>query len=115
LRFNVLPKVPHNKLDRYFWDADVVIDRFTLGSLGMISLEAIASGRPVATYVAAEFPQYKHFPFKDVNTADKVANLIEEADAELWKKEYDYLIMEHTPNIIVDKLLGIYDSLEKNR
>lgn len=111
LSLNVLPKVPHSRLSDYFWDADVVVDRFTLGSLGMVSLEAIASGRPVVTYVAIEFPQYEHFPFKDVNTEDKVADLIEEADAELWKKEYDYLLMEHTPSIVVDKLLRIYDSL----
>jgi glycosyltransferase involved in cell wall biosynthesis len=111
LSLNVLPKVPHSRLSDYFWDADVVVDRFTLGSLGMVSLEAIASGRPVVTYVTTEFPQYEHFPFKDVNTEDKVADLIEEADAELWKKEYDYLLMEHTPSIVVDKLLRIYDSL----
>ena len=43
---NVLPKISHEKLNGYYWNSDIVIDRFTLGSLGLVSLEAIACGRP---------------------------------------------------------------------
>jgi len=51
LRLNVLPETPHENIRNYYWNADVVMDRFMLGSLGMVSLEAIACGRPVLNYV----------------------------------------------------------------
>jgi len=109
LRLNVLPKVSHERLNEYYWSADVVIDRFGLGSLGMVSLEAIACGRPVVIYVSSEFPQYKNFPLKDVNTEEKVISTIKEADIKLWKKEYTYLTMEHEVNAVVERLLKIYN------
>ena len=109
LRLNVLLKVPHERLNEYYWDADVVIDRFKLGSLGMVSLEAIACGRPVVTYVSSEYPEYKDFPFKNVETEEKIASAISGAALELWEKEYDYLKQNHEPRGIVQNLLGVYE------
>jgi len=111
LSLKILPKAPHEKLNEYYWDTDIVIDRFRLGSLGVVSLEAIACGRPVVTYVSSEFQEYSEFPLKDICTEEKVASAVEEADSELWKKEYNYLMMEHKMDVIVDRLLKLYDSL----
>jgi glycosyltransferase involved in cell wall biosynthesis len=112
LRLNVLPRVPHEQLNEYYWNADVVIDRFKLGSLGMVSLEAIACGRPVVTYVSSEFPEYKAFPLKNVDEDEKVASSLKEANAQLWKEEYAYLMREHEVKTVVEKLLKIYGVLE---
>jgi len=109
LRLNILPKVSHEKLNEYYWNADVVIDRFKLGSLGMVSLEAIACGRPVVTFVSSEFPEYKDFPLKNVDVEEKVINSLKEAGTELWKKEYTYLMMEHEVNAVVERLLKVYN------
>jgi glycosyltransferase involved in cell wall biosynthesis len=111
LCYNVLPKVSHERLNEYYWNADIVIDRLKLGSLGMVSLEAIACGRPVITYVSSEFHEYKDFPLKDVNSEDKVAEAIQKADNDLWRKQYNYLMMNHETNAILEKLLGLYESL----
>jgi glycosyltransferase involved in cell wall biosynthesis len=111
LRLDILPKVSHEKLNEYYWNADVVIDRFTLGSLGVVSLEAIACGRPVVSYVSSEFQEYRNFPLKDVHTEDKVANAIKGADELLWKKEYSYLKTEHSVGIVLERLIKIYDSM----
>jgi glycosyltransferase involved in cell wall biosynthesis len=111
LHLNILPKVPHEKLNEYYWEADIVIDRFKLGSLGMVSLEAIACGRPVVTYVSSGFQEYSSFPLKDVNTEEKVTKAVEEADGDLWKKEYNYLTMEHEMNLVVERLLKLYKLL----
>jgi glycosyltransferase involved in cell wall biosynthesis len=108
LHVNVLPKVPHEKLNQYYWNADVVIDRFKLGSLGMVSLEAIACGRPVTTYVSSEYPEYIDFPLKDVKTEEEIANTIRDANVKLWKKEYMYLVKNHRTKSIVERLLSIY-------
>ena len=111
LHVDVLPKVPHEKLNQYYWNADVVIDRFKLGSLGMVSLEAIACGRPVITYVSSEYPEYNSFPLKDVATEDEVIKVIEIADNDLWGKEYNYFRMQHVVDVVLERLMKIYVSV----
>lgn len=111
LHLNVLPKVSHERLDEYYWNADVVIDRFKLGSLGMVSLEAIACGRPVLAYVSSEYSEYKDFPLKDTDTEEKILNAISDAPDELWKKEHAYLEKNHKVEIVLQRLLSIYEGV----
>lgn len=113
LSLNVLPKAPHEKLNQYYWNADVVIDRFKLGSLGVVSLEAIACGRPVVTYVLSEFQEYSDFPLKDVCTEEAVADAVEKATGNLWEKQHAYFVKNHTAEAFVEKMLKIYDSLKR--
>ncbi|MEM3698131.1 MAG: glycosyltransferase [Candidatus Bathyarchaeia archaeon] len=108
LHLNVLPKVPHEKLNQYYWNADVVIDRFKLGSLGMVSLEAIACGRPVITHVSSEYPEYKDFPIKDITEEDEIVCAISGCNAKLWQMEYAYLKKYHKTENIVKKLLSTH-------
>ncbi len=109
LRLNVLPKVPHERLNEYYWNADVVLDRFKVGSLGMVSLEAIACGRPVITYVSSEYNEYKEFPLKDTFTEEKVRDAMCTADIKLWKIQYAYFENNHNPEKIVKRLMEIYN------
>jgi glycosyltransferase involved in cell wall biosynthesis len=111
LHLSILPKVPHQKLDEYYWNTDVVIDRFKLGSLGVISLEAIACGRPVVAYVSSEFPEYAAFPLKAVDTEEKAVDSIRNADNRLWEKEYTYFMTEHGATVVVERLLRLYEAL----
>jgi len=114
LRLDVLPKVSHERLNEYYWSADVVLDRFKLGSLGMISLEAIACGRPVVTYVSSDYPENKDFPLKDVNEEEKIANILKDLSPQLWKKEYAFLKKHHETNTIESHLVSIYKGLLRN-
>ena len=111
LRLNVLPKVPHERLNEYYWDADVVLDQFKLGSLGMVSLEAIACGRPVITYVSSKYPEYESFPLKDVSNECSIIKAIMDANNDLWVKEYDFLKKYHRPEIVTERLCHIYFEL----
>lgn len=111
LRLNTLPKVSHERLNQYYWNADVVIDRFKLGSLGVVSLEAIACGRPVVTHVSSEYQEYNEFPLKDVDNEKEITRSIEEANNELWKREYNYLTKEHETKVVLERLLELYKTL----
>jgi glycosyltransferase involved in cell wall biosynthesis len=111
LRLNVLPKVAHEKLNEYYWNSDVVIDRFRLGSLGMVSLEAIACGRPVINYVSSEYPQNQEFPLKDVKEEDDIAGAIKDLPMRLWEKEYAFVQKHHKINAIESRLVSIYEEL----
>ncbi|MDQ1279841.1 MAG: hypothetical protein QG670_1103 [Thermoproteota archaeon] len=111
LDLQLLPKVSHERVREYYWNADVVIDRFKLGSLGMISLEAIACGRPVVSFVSSKYSEYESFPLKDVDTEENIIKAINNAKIELWEKEYAYLGKNHEAISIVESLMDIYDAI----
>ena len=113
LNLKVLPKTPHEKLNEYYWDADVVIDRFALGSLGMVSLEAIACGRPALAYVSSEYPENKDFPLKDLKEEETIADTISNLPSDLWEKEHLFLKKQHDIANIESRLLSIYEELTK--
>lgn len=108
LSLNILPKASHDRLNEYYWNADVVVDRFKLGSLGMVSLEAIACGRPVITYVSSNYPEYKDFPLQDLCEEKEIASVIKDARIKLWEKENAYLIKNHGHSHIISKIIKIY-------
>ncbi|MBS7612497.1 glycosyltransferase [Candidatus Bathyarchaeota archaeon] len=111
LNLNVLPKVSHERVREYYWNSDVVIDGVKLGSLGVVSLEAIACGRPVIVYASSDYPQYKSFPLRDVNTEEEIVNAVRDITVKLWEKEYAYLKENHSPEGTIQKLLNIYQSV----
>ena len=113
LNLKVLSKTPHEKLNEYYLDADVVIDRFALGSLGMISLEAIACGRPALAYVSSEYPENKDFPLKDLREEETIADTISDLPSDLWEREYRFLKKYHDVKNIESRLLSIYEELAK--
>ncbi len=111
LPINVLPLASHEQMREYYWNSEVVVDQFACGCAGMVSLEAIACGRPAVTYVSSEYEGYEDFPLKDLTTEDRIAEAISQADSDLWKREYRYLEKKHKPESVVEKLLAIYRSL----
>ncbi|NWF87073.1 glycosyltransferase [Candidatus Bathyarchaeota archaeon] len=113
LHLTILPKVPHERLNEYYWNADVVIDRFKLGSLGMVSLEATACGRPVVAYVSSNFPEYDDFPLKDVNTINAIVGTVKGASQDLWNAEIKYLAKHHDAKKVVQRLINTYLCLLK--
>jgi glycosyltransferase involved in cell wall biosynthesis len=115
LPLNALRKVAHRDMREYYWSSDIVLDRFKLGSLGMVSLEAISCGRPVVTYVSACYPQYSSFPLTDINTEEGIISSIQRAALNLWEQENQYLKDNHNPQNIVRRLLAVYDQLAHSK
>jgi len=114
LTIHILERVPHEKIREYYWRTNVVVDRFKIGSLGMVSLEAIACGRPVVTYVSSKYPEYRDFPLKDVNTEEEVVEAVNNATSNLWKKQYAYLKKYHDPHKVADRVREIYEALRND-
>jgi glycosyltransferase involved in cell wall biosynthesis len=111
LPLRMLPKVPHETLNKYYWDADVIIDQFLFGVLGMISLEAMACNRPVITFVSSKYTEYKNFPIKDINTEEAIVRVFEEDLEKLSEAEYTYLIREHDPKKVAETIVKIYETI----
>ena len=115
LSLNVLPKVSHDQMNRYYWDADLVMDQFLCECPGMTSLEAITCGRPAVTNVSPIMPELEEFPLKNVNSAEKIVETIRETftNPEILAKEQRYVAANHRIDVVVNKLMTIYDSILK--
>jgi len=111
LHLKILPVTSHENMNKYFWNADVVMDGFKLKSLGMISLEAIACGRPAFNFVSSDYPSYKDFPLKDVDSAEKLAAAIKDLSPKLWEAEYAYLRKHHDSRLIAKRIAEIYERI----
>ena len=111
LRLNLLPRRSHDRLNEYYWNADVVIDRFALGSMGMVSLEAIACGRPVLVYVSSEYLENEGFPLMDLCKEEEVAETLANLPGDLWKREHEFVQKYHDPDKVTSRLLEIYRAL----
>ncbi len=111
VKLEILPKALHTSLNRYYWAADVIIDRFTLGSLGLVSLEAIASGRPTLAFVSSEYSANKEFPLKDLQDVESIAEVITNLPNDLWEKEYSFFKKNHNVDGIEKRLMVIYRTL----
>ena len=111
LEMQILPIVPHEKLNEYFWNADLVMDQFKAGVFGLISLEAIACGRPVLTFLSSGHKVYEGIPLKDANTPEQVAEAIRNPPSKLWEAEHEYFEKHHTPQKVVARVMEIYQQL----
>jgi len=111
LHLNILPATSHEKMRDYFWNTDIVIDRFKLGSLGMISLEAISCGRPVLSFISSDYDAYKDFPIKDIDSVEKLVKTIENLSTKLWEAEYAYLKKHHDSKLIAKRITKIYENI----
>jgi glycosyltransferase involved in cell wall biosynthesis len=81
----------------------------------MVSLEAIACGRPVLGYVSSEYPENQDFPLKDLREEENIAETISTLSAQLWKDEYSFLEKHHSTGAIESQLLSVYNDLLRDK
>jgi glycosyltransferase involved in cell wall biosynthesis len=111
LSMRVLPKVSHHSLNEYYWDADVVLDQFKSGVFGLISLEAIACGRPVITFLSSRHEVYHDIPLKDVNSTEQISEAVKNLPPRVWEAEHEYLEKHHNPQKVTARVMEIYRQL----
>lgn len=79
----------------------------------MISLEAIACGRPVLVYASSEYPENAGFPLKDLKAEEQIARAVTDLSSSLWESEYKFLKEHHDLKNVESRLLEIYEELLK--
>jgi glycosyltransferase involved in cell wall biosynthesis len=111
LQVCLLPKVTHDRMKFYYWNHDVIVTGSAPGSLGMVSLEAMACGRPLVTQVSSAIPENNGFPLLDISAPEQVCAAVIEADDSLTEKEQEWFRSVHGIGGIVSKLNRIYGEL----
>lgn len=111
-------KMNHKMAVRLYQEADIIIDQVLCGSYGLLSVESMALGKPVVTYIRPDlknkFP--KDLPIISAspeNIAGQLSFLLKnpELRRNLGIRGRKYVNQVHSVEVVVKKLVDIYTKL----
>ncbi|WP_040203295.1 glycosyltransferase family 4 protein [Neobacillus jeddahensis] len=114
-----IEKMNHEEVIKLYKHADIIIDQVLCGSYGLLSVESMALGKPVLTYIRSDL--IASFPAELAIVNTNPDNLYEQAKRlldhpelrrELGIKGRAYAEKYHSHDIIADQLLAIYADLK---
>lgn len=113
-----IEKMNHEEAVKLYRDADVIVDQVRCGSYGLLSVEAMALGKPVVAYVRDDLTQRfpPDLPIVNAhpgNVTSRLQWLLDNAGMrnELGRKGRRYVEKYHAVEAVVDQLLSIYEQL----
>jgi hypothetical protein len=119
-RFEVLQNLPRASLLNTLKKGDIVLDQFVLGDYGMLSLEAMALGKPVICFINEPLakilpPEMPIFNSTQEMLAENIARLLENAKIrrELGMRGRNYIEKFHDMKVVLPNLLQIYTDILK--
>lgn len=114
-----IEKMKHEEVIKLYENADIIIDQVLCGSYGLLSVESMALGKPVLTYIrpdlVSSFPA--ELPIVNTNPDNlyvQAKRLLKnpELRRELGVKGRLYSEKYHSHDIVADQLLTIYSNLK---
>ena len=115
LKAKFINKVPHEKMNELYWEADLVLGSFGVGQLDTVAIEAMACGRPVVHHIVKKF--YSNCPLEQIVSVRECVNLIEEflMDKKTAQKQvqvqFTYVKSVHAASVLANKLVEIIKNL----
>jgi len=120
-RFTILPEtLPHNQLPQIYANVDVIADQFIAGSLGLIGQEAMASEKPLISYVDTELYQKIYGdipPILNAKTEKEVYDFLVQLSSDttmlnkIGNESRKWLLKHHNPDTIIEKYIYLYSAL----
>jgi glycosyltransferase involved in cell wall biosynthesis len=113
-----IEKMNHAQVISLYKEADIIVDQILCGSYGLLSVESMALGKPVITYIRPDL--LNKFPLalpivsgNPDNIKEKIQTLIENPPMRksLGIQGREYVEKYHAREIVVAKLLSIYAKL----
>ncbi|MCD6194315.1 MAG: glycosyltransferase [Candidatus Aminicenantes bacterium] len=112
LNVKFIDRVPHEKMNELYWEADLVLGSLGVGQLDTVAIEAMACGRPVIHGIKKKY--FPNCPLIDIKTVDyelisKINDLLNSKKARETQisKQLEY-VKQHDASILAKKLLEIY-------
>jgi len=114
-----IEKMNHEEVIKLYEDADIIVDQVLCGSYGLLSVESMALGKPVLTFIrpdlVSKFPP--ELPIVNTNPEelyDHIKTLIENTPLrrELGLKGRRYVEQYHSHDVVAEQLLNIYAGLK---
>jgi glycosyltransferase involved in cell wall biosynthesis len=117
-RFELLEGLPHDELIVRMASADIVIDQVLLGVHGILSVEAMALGKPVLCYIREdlkdEYPADLPIVSANPNTLEAhLERLLSDGEerTRLGRRGREYAEKRHSLGAVGRKLVSLYESL----
>ncbi len=116
--FQLIQGMNHNQAKAAYQQADLIIDQILIGSYGLLAVEAMAMGKPVVCWIS-EYMRDKYpedLPLIIANP-DNITNVLknvlcnQDMLPELGLRGRLYAERHHDANVVVDKLVAIYQGL----
>lgn len=113
-----IEKMNHEQVIQLYKEADIIVDQVRCGSYGLLSVESMALGKPVITFIRPDLvdkfpPDLPIVNGNPDNVKEKIRMLLDNPTArkKLGVKGRRYVEKVHDRNVVVDKLLSIYSRL----
>jgi len=109
-----LPTCPRKDLLGLYAGSDVVVDQFKLGALGLVSLEGMASGKPVMVYANRTFHKITYGenpPVLNVKNEGEILSALKSvgANADLGKEAKAWVEKYHNPKKVGAAIKAVYE------
>lgn len=122
-KYEILPvTISQNEMPELYNNADFVIDAFTGGSIGLIGQEAMASAKPLISYIDKELHKLLYGsipPILSCRTEDEILSVLRDAVKnkhaylEIGARAREWIFKYHDPNTQIKKFILIYESIMK--
>lgn len=113
-----IEKMNHEQVVKLYKEADIIVDQVLCGSYGLLSVESMALGKPVITFIRPDlmdkFPSDLPIVIGNPdNVKEKIKFLLENPIERnrLGLKGRNYVEQQHERTVVLDKLLTIYSNL----
>ncbi|MCC3355667.1 glycosyltransferase family 1 protein [Bacillus timonensis] len=113
-----IEKMSHEEVISLYADADIIIDQVLCGSYGLLSVESMALGKPVLTYIRPDlvptFPAKLPIINSNPDTLYKQVEMlleIPELRREHGMQGRKYVEKYHSHEVVVERLMAIYSKL----
>lgn len=123
-KYEILPAtVSQNEMPKLYNNADFIVDAFTGGSTGLIGQEAMASGKPLISYINKDLYQFLYGsipPILSCSTEEEVLSILRKAVdnkheyREIGTKSREWILKYHNPDNQIKKFIFIYESILQN-
>lgn len=113
-----IEKMNHSEVVNYYKKADLIIDQILCGSHGLLSVEAMALGKPVIAYIRPDLVSKFPSELPIINANPSTIELAIEEFLENTTSRTDigqlgrrYVEKYHSRDHVIDSLLAIYNTL----
>lgn len=117
LNIEFIQNVPHNRMNKLYWESDLVLGSSGIGQLDTIAIEAMACGRPVIHSILKKY--FPECPIEQLVSIDQTSQLIHKLlfdkkdRKQRIKNQISYVKSTHQATILSKKLFKIYNELKK--
>jgi len=113
----LLNRVPYTEAIQWYKKADIIVDQILIGWYGVLAIECMAMGKPVAVYMRNDLVKTpEEVPVHNINIDDvkqRLRELIQDYELRRYLAERgrEYVKQVHDESVVIPKLISVYKKI----